>query len=108
MVIAGGLGELSGKRRVGQRVRGGAGLALEDFVERGQDEEREERRAGEAADDDGGERLLDFAAGALGEEHRDEAEGSTLAVMSTGRRRKAEPWITASATAMPSRRSSLK
>ena len=56
-------GELSGKWRVGQRVWGRASLALEDFVKRRQNEEREQRGTGEAADDDGGERLLDCGAG---------------------------------------------
>ena len=51
MVIDRGLGELSGQWRVGQRVRGRAGLALEDFVERGEDEEGEQCGAGEAADE---------------------------------------------------------
>ena len=50
------------------------GATLENLVERRQDEEREQRRTDQAADDDGGERFLNFAAGAGGEKHRDQAE----------------------------------
>jgi hypothetical protein len=50
------------------------GAALENLVERRQDEERKECRADEAADNNRCERLLDFATRACSEKHGDQTE----------------------------------
>lgn len=83
-------------------------LALEDFVEGGQQEQGQERGTDKSADDDGGKRLLDFAARPGGEKHRHKAERGNAGGDEHGARSRIAPLMTASSTFMPSRRSSLK
>src|SRR5581483_376982 len=55
-------------------MKGNSSSALEDFVKRGQDVERQQSGANQSANHDTGERLLDFASWSGCKEHRHETE----------------------------------
>ena len=87
--------------------RGSFGESVEHRVERGDEEEREDRRYGKAADDRAGERQVGLAAFADAERHGTSPSTVAMVVIRIGRSRVRPASIVASMIEMPRARSTL-